>query len=219
MSFVSNVLDWLQALPQPALVAGNGLVAFGEAIIGVGFFLPGEAAQLLAAASVNSVPEFLILWAVATVCSVAGNTVGFVIGRRVGPALRETKLIRKHGGEGWDKATSLLRKHGTWAVFIGRLIPLVRSFVPAVAGGAGMSYRMFLPAVAAGAAASTAVTLLVGVAIAAGLKSANDVLLIVILGLLLALVATFVIRKRRKQAKAKNAAAGQDPDPELEAAR
>ncbi|MFC4012937.1 DedA family protein [Nonomuraea purpurea] len=218
-----NVLDWLQSLPEPALIASTGAIALGESIIGIGFFIPGQAALLIASATVNSVPEFLILWAVVTVGALLGNVIGFELGRRVGPTLRESKLIRKHGAAGWDKADALLQKHGRWALFVGRLIPvgLVQSVVPAVVGATHMNYRTFLPPVAAGAACSTALPLLVGVGVAAGLKNADNLMLVILGGLLLVVVAIIVIRKRRKDARAKKSAmttapSGPGEGPDLE---
>ncbi|MEU7746123.1 DedA family protein [Nonomuraea sp. NPDC049158] len=220
---LSNVLDWWQSLPEPALIAGAGVIALGESIIGIGFFLPAQAALMIASATVDSLPEFLILWAVVTVGAVAGNVIGFELGRRVGPALRETKLVKKRGAKGWDKATVLLRKHGRWAVFVGRLIPigLVQSVVPAVAGAAHMRYRTFLPPMAAGAACSTAIPLLIGIGVAAGLKDASGIVLIIV-GALLALVAVFVIRKRRRAKTTTTDTSPHDsnhgPDPDREPA-
>jgi len=196
---LSDVLDWLQSLPQPGMLAGTGVLVAGEGIVGLGFVLPGEAALLLASATVNSVPDFLALWAVATICSILGNVIGFELGRRLGPALRETKLVRKHGAERWDRATSMVRERGAWAVFVGRLVPFVRSFVPAVAGGANMPFHRFLPAVAAGAAGATALPILFAIGVVAGVKSANDVVLIGIACLLAALVVAVVVRKHRKK--------------------
>lgn len=218
----SDVLDWLQASPQPVVLAGAALIALGEAVVGVGLFLPGEAAMLIASSTVDSVPEFLLLWTVATVFSIAGNVIGFELGSRLGPALRETKLIRKRGAEGWDKASELLRKHGTRAVFVGRLIPLVRGFVPAVAGAAGMSYRTFLPPVAAGATISTVLPILFALGVVSSMKSAGG--LIFVVGLLAALAVTIVVRKRRRNARSRKSAAGAghgspDADPDLESAR
>jgi membrane-associated protein len=215
-----NVLDWLQCLPELALLIGTGLVAFGEAIIGVGFFLPGEAALLVASVAVGSVPEFLLLWAVATVGSAAGSVIGFALGRRMGPALRETRFIRRRGAQGWDKAAGLLHRHGTWAVFLGRLIPLVRSFMPTVAGGARMSYRTFLPPMLAGAACSTAVTLLIGLAAMAGVRSGGGVVLLVA-GLLPTLVAAAIVIRRKRAGATIGSSRDpeEDPEPELEPAR
>ncbi|MFI5798702.1 DedA family protein [Streptomyces sp. NPDC051677] len=214
----SDVLDWLQSSPQPVVLAGAALIALGEAIVGVGLFLPGEAAMLIASSTVDSVPEFLLLWTVATVFSIAGNVIGFELGRRLGPALRETKLIKKRGAEGWDKASALLLKHGTRAVFVGRLIPLVRGFVPAVAGAARMSYRTFLPPVAAGATISTVLPILFALGVLSSLKSSGGVIFVV--GLLGALAVTIVVRKRRRKAApdAGRRSPDADPDPDLESA-
>lgn len=191
-----DVLAWLQELPGNAIVAGTGLLVLGEGIIGVGFLLPGEAALLLAAAAVESIPGFFLLWITAVVCSVAGNVVGFELGRRVGPPLRDTRLVRKRGAERWDKATIMLQKHGAWAVFTGRVIPFVRNVVPPVAGAGGISYRMFLPAVTAGAAIATALPILFAMAIAQGAREAGAGIIIAVL--LTAGVAVFVIRRRRR---------------------
>lgn len=212
----SYLLNWLENLPGPAMLAGAGVVAFAEAIVGLGTFLPGEAALMLASAMVDSIPTFLLLWAVATACSVVGNIVGFELGRRLGPPMRRSRFIEKYGAEGWDKAADLLHKHGTWAIFIGRLIPLVRSFVPAVAGTAGISYQRFLPPIALGAACATALPILVGVGVLAWLHTANTPTLIAA-GIALVLAITTVFYRRRHRVKKQSIAANTHyaaaPDP------
>ena len=216
---LSNALDWLQTLPQPALLAGTGVLVMGEGIVGLGFVIPGDAALLIASAAVRSVGDFLLLWAVAATFSVVGNVVGFEIGRRAGPALRDTRLIQKRGTERWDRATGLLRKHGSGAVFIGRIIPFVRNVVPAAAGAAGVPYRMFLVSVVAGAAIATALPILFAIAVAQGVRSTNSVVVAAVCGMLMVLVAAVVWRKRRSAAKAQTP---DDPsehlDPELDPA-
>lgn len=164
---------------------------FGEAIVGLGLILPGEAAVLFYSATVDSVAEFLVLWGVMATCIVAGSVVGFEVGRRVGPTLRESRVIRRHGADRWDRATALLRRHGTWAVFLGRLTPFVRSVVPAVAGAAGMSYRTFLPAICAGAVCSSVLPVLFVVGMREGLRADSAasvaILVVVLLGIILLL--------------------------------
>jgi membrane protein DedA with SNARE-associated domain len=188
----------------------------------VGFVIPGDAALLIASAAVGSVGDFLILWAIAMTCSVAGNLVGFEFGRRVGPALRDTRLIRKRGTERWDKATGLLQRHGSRAVLIGRLIPFVRNVVPAVAGAAGVPYRTFLLSVSAGAAIATALPILFAVAVAQGVRSTDSVAVAAICGALAVLVAVFVLSERRRRARAQTLpeaspdGPGEHPDPEPE---
>jgi len=199
---LSNVLDWLQTLPEPALLAGTAVLVMGEGIVGLGFVIPGEAALLIASAAVRSLEDFLVLWAVAATFSVVGNVIGFEVGRRAGPALRDTRLIRKRGTERWDKATDLLRRHGSRAVFVGRVIPFVRNVVPAVAGAAGVPYRMFLVSVLAGAAVATAAPILFAVAVAQGVRGTDSAVVAAVCGVLAVLVMALLWRRRRSGAKA-----------------
>ena len=194
------MLDWLQSLPELTVIAVTGLYVFAEGIMGVGTFLLGNVPLLAVGATIGSVPEFLLMWTVMSTFTLAGSTVGYVIGRRLGPALRESKLIKKRGAKGWDRATDLLLKRGSWALFIGAMIPLVRSFVPAAAGAARIPVRTFLPPIAAGALVINAATLLIGAGVVTGLQSGGGIALLI--GLLLANVATVVIIQRRKKAAA-----------------
>lgn len=210
MVSVSDVLDWLQALPQPALVGATGALVFAECTIGLGFIAPGEAGLLVAATTVDSPSRFLILWAVVTVCAGMGDSIGYAIGRRFGPSLRETKLIQKYGTEGWDKATGILRKRGAWAVYFARFLPVVRTLTPAAAGTSGLPYRKFLPAVVAGAACWSAMHIAIGAALGEAAHRIEGVIStggMAALGVLaVALIVTIVVRKRRKTAKARAAA-------------
>jgi membrane-associated protein len=203
VAIVSDVLEWLQALPQPALVGATGGLILAECTLGVGFIAPGEAGLLIAATTVTgSLSRFLILWAVVTVCAAIGDSIGYAIGRKFGPSLRETKLIKKHGAGGWDKTTGILRKRGAWAVFFARFLPVVRTLMPAAAGTAGLPYRKFLPAAAAGAACWSLVHISIGAALGEAAKKLEGALntggLIVLAALVVGLAVFISIRKHRK---------------------
>src|SRR5699024_8709009 len=144
------MLDWIASLPPPLLLTATGVLVLAETTIGVGFLAPGESGLIIAATSVRSVSDFLILWLVVTVCAAIGDSIGYVIGRKFGPKLRETKLIQKHGIEAWDKSSGILRRWGAWAVFFARFLPVVRTLTPAAAGTVTLPFRKFLPAVIAG---------------------------------------------------------------------
>jgi membrane-associated protein len=221
MAVLTDVLDWLQALPQPALVGATGAMVFAECTIGLGFIAPGEAGLLIAATTVDSVQRFLLLWAVVTICAGLGDSLGFAIGRRFGPRLRETRLIQKHGVDGWDKTTGILRRRGAWAVFFARFLPVVRTLMPAAAGTSGLPYRKFFPAVLAGAACWSAMHIAIGAALGEAAKRIEGLITTggtyVLGGLALILITTVVIRKRRK-AKRVLAMVAVDADPELEPA-
>lgn len=226
MALLTDVLEWLQALPQPALVGATGALVLAETTIGVGFIAPGEGGLLIAATTVDSVSRFLILWAVVTACAGIGDSIGYAIGRRFGPQLRETKLIQKYGVAGWDKATGILRRRGAWAVFFARFLPVVRTLTPAAAGTAGLPYRKFLPAVVAGAMCWSAMHIALGAALGEAAKRIEGIIttggMFVLGGLALALIIVVLVRKRRKKAKAKQQATQpsrpDDADPELEPA-
>jgi membrane-associated protein len=210
VAIFTDVVEWLQALPQPALVGATGALVFAECTIGLGFIAPGEVGLLTASTTVDSVSRFLVLWVVVTVAAGIGDSIGYAIGRRFGPALRETKLIQKYGTEGWDKATDILRKRGAWAVFFARFLPVVRTLTPAAAGTSGLPYRKFLPAVVAGAACWSAMHIALGAALGDAAKRIEGMIstggAVVVGVLILALVVTVLVRKRRKKAKARAAA-------------
>lgn len=203
MALVSDVLEWLQALPQPALVGATGGLVFAECTIGLGFIAPGEGGLLIAATTATSVPRFLVLWAVVTVCAALGDSLGYYIGKRFGPRLRETKLIQKYGVDAWDKATGILQRRGAWAVFFARFLPVVRTLTPAAAGTSGLPYRKFLPAVAAGATCWSALHIGIGAALGEAAKKIEGAMStggLVVVGVLAAVGVFFLLRYKKKKA-------------------
>ncbi|EWC61435.1 DedA protein [Actinokineospora spheciospongiae] len=204
MGLMTDVLDWLQALPQPGLVAATGGLVLAECTIGLGFIAPGEAGLLVAATTAITPTRFLVLWGVVTLCAATGDSLGYLIGRRYGPRLRETRLIQKYGVGGWDKATGILRRRGAWAVFFARFLPVVRTLTPAAAGTSGLPYRKFLPAAAAGAACWSALHIGIGAALGEAAKRLESAMstgaLAVVAAVVAAVVIAHVVKKRRAKA-------------------
>ncbi|SEP54571.1 DedA family protein [Amycolatopsis saalfeldensis] len=202
MALVTDLLNWLQGLPEPGLVAAAGGLVFAECTIGLGFVAPGESGLLVAATTATTVSRFLTLWAVVTVCAALGDSVGYALGRRFGPRLRETKLIRKYGLDAWDKAASVLERRGAWAVFFARFLPVLRTLTPAAAGASGLPFRKFLPATAAGAFCWSLVHISIGVALGEAAKQVEGalstgflVVAVVVIGVLLFFLLRFKKRK------------------------
>ncbi|MDX8142132.1 DedA family protein [Lentzea sp. BCCO 10_0061] len=144
-------LDWLAQLPPAWVVVAAGLLVFGECTLGLGFIAPGETGLFVLGTTATSPSAFVVMWLVTTVCAVGGDSVGFLIGRRYGARLRETRIVRRHGARHWDRATDFLRRRGAVAVLIAIFLPVLRTLLPAAAGAAGLPYRTFLPAVLLGA--------------------------------------------------------------------
>src|ERR671930_772906 len=82
--------------------------------------------------------------------TVAGDSVGYQLGRVFGEPLEHSRLGRKVGPDRWARGEAYLRERGGRAVFLGRFVGLLRALVPALAGMARMPYRTFLPWNAAG---------------------------------------------------------------------
>ncbi|MEV6927699.1 DedA family protein [Dactylosporangium sp. NPDC051485] len=126
-------------------------------VIGIesmGVPLPGEVA--LVTASLLSVTTSVSPWLVAGAASVgaiAGDSVGYLIGRRGGRALLERfgRRFPKHfGPEHLAKAERAFQRWGVWAVFFGRFIALLRILAGPLAGALRVPYGKFLAANALG---------------------------------------------------------------------
>jgi membrane-associated protein len=126
-------------------VAALTVIVFVETGLLVGFFLPGD--SLLVTAGIFAARgdlDIVTLDIVLSIAAVAGDTVGYAIGRRTGPKIfkREDSLIfrRKH----LLAAQEFYEKHGGFTIVVARFIPIIRTFAPVVAGVAGMHYRRFI---------------------------------------------------------------------------
>jgi membrane protein DedA with SNARE-associated domain len=140
---LTDLLERLLAVPAPVVLAVVGTLVFIEDALFVGFVVPGETVAILGgvSASLGHVP----LWAVLTVVVVAaivGDSVGFEVGRRLGPWLMATKPLVRHADR-LDDARALLARRGGWAVVLGRWVAFFRAVMPALAGSTDMRYRTF----------------------------------------------------------------------------
>lgn len=154
-----------QLLATPAWLAL--LVVFAlpalESSAFLGFVFPGEMAVLLGgvAAGQGHVPLAGVL--AAGVCgAVAGDAVGYLVGRRWGRRILDSTLGRFVKADHLDRAERALGRRGGWAVFGGRFTVALRVLVPGLAGMARMPYRRFAVANVAGAGLWVATMVLAG---------------------------------------------------------
>lgn len=127
-------------------------LAFAESGLGLGMVIPGETAVVILAATMSSVTNMVLLGVAVTVGASMGDHVGYLLGRRYGDALRETRVVTRLGRRHYDRAADLMQQRGGAAVFLTRLVPIVRTLTPAAAGASDLAYRRFLPASMAGSA-------------------------------------------------------------------
>jgi membrane-associated protein len=147
------ILEFLHRLGDPRdLVAWGGYVGltaiiFAETGLLVGFFLPGDSvlvtAGLLSSQSDRFGLNVFLLGVLLSVASILGNAVGYYVGRITGPRLfsREDSLLfnKKH----LQRAHDFYERHGGKTIILARFMPIVRTFVPVVAGMAQMQYRRY----------------------------------------------------------------------------
>jgi membrane-associated protein len=127
-------------------------VVFAESGLLVGFFLPGDSLLFTAgflASGPSSVDEALhlplgFLLIGTFLAAVAGDQVGYLLGRRAGPAIFRRPNSRFFKQENVEKAHAFFDKYGAKTIVLARFVPVVRTFAPIVAGVSRMNYRTFV---------------------------------------------------------------------------
>jgi membrane-associated protein len=147
-------MDTIRALlhlfsdPSPIIEWGGlpiiALIVFLEtgALIAL---LPGD--SLLVVAGLYAARGTLNVWAlliVLPICAIVGDAVSYWIGQKSGPRIFNRPKSRLFNPAHMTAARAFYDNHGGKAIIIARFMPLVRTFVPVVAGVAGMPYRRFV---------------------------------------------------------------------------
>lgn len=147
---MTHLTDAILTLTPALVYVVVTLLVFAEDALFVGFVLPGETAAVLGGvvASQGRVHLWLVLVLVVA-AAIVGDSVGYEVGRRVGPRLLEMHVVDRRRRR-LDDAQRFLRRRGGSAVFLGRFVAFFRAVMPALAGTARMRYRTFLTFNAAG---------------------------------------------------------------------
>lgn len=203
---LQGVLDTIRSVPAAAGYAIIGLLVFGEAAVFIGFVLPGETAVLLGGFLANQGHlNIVTLLVLVVLCAIVGDTVGYEVGKHLGPRILRLPILRNHHDR-LGRAQASLRRRGGPAVFLGRWTAFLRAVMPGLAGLSQMRYRTFLVWNALGGLAWGVTFSLVGyfagasyekVASTIGEGAAAVIALIVV-----AAVVVWRIRKRREEAGA-----------------
>ena len=140
--FVANYGVWVYAMLFAIIFIETGLIIWP--------FLPGDSLLFTAGAlAATGVLDIYLVAVLLIAAAVAGDAVNYSVGRYVGP-----KVFSAHDYQGFlhkalnrdhlDKAHAFFEKHGGMAVVSGRFGPIVRTFVPFVAGAAAMTPATFV---------------------------------------------------------------------------
>jgi len=121
------------------------LIIFCETGLVVTPILPGDsllfAVGTFAARGALDLGVVLLLLSVA---AVAGDTVNYAIGYRVGPRIFRKEGVRFLNREYLDRTHRFYERHGAKTIVIARFVPIIRTFAPFVAGVGEMSYARFV---------------------------------------------------------------------------
>lgn len=144
MDFIHQLLNPTSTIQSAGEIGGYILltaIIFAECGLLIGFFLPGDSvlftAGVLAAQGLFNV---WILMGILLAAAIIGVSVGYAVGARWGRKLFEREDSRFFKKENLYRAEAFYEKHGGKALIITRFIPVIRTFVPVVAGISRMPY-------------------------------------------------------------------------------
>ncbi|WP_099975356.1 DedA family protein [Lactobacillus terrae] len=140
VNIVNNFGDWTYLILFLIVFIETGLVIMP--------FLPGDS-LIFASAALAANPAYnlhpLLLFFIFFLAAVLGDSLNYEIGEHLGQFATEQKHLKKLiKKENLDEAHEFFEKHGGKTIAFGRFIPIIRTFVPFVAGSGTMSYRHFL---------------------------------------------------------------------------
>jgi membrane-associated protein len=139
--FVATYGEWVYALLFAIVFAETGLV--------VTPFLPGDSLLFAAGALAGTgALDIRIILLSLVIAAILGDAVNYAIGRSVGPRVfrsvdRTGFWHRALNRDHLDRTHAFFEKYGGKAVVLGRFVPIVRTFVPFVAGAGAMTYSKF----------------------------------------------------------------------------
>jgi len=153
IDFIKKLYDptYMQALVHSGGVPLIAMIVFAETGLLVGFFLPGDTMLFVAGVAAATVGPsgltYLNIWVLTPAliaAAISGDQLGYFFGFKTGHAIftREEGFFfkRKHA----ERAHEFYTKYGVWAVVLAKFAPVLRTFVPFMAGVGEMQYRKYL---------------------------------------------------------------------------
>ncbi|MFZ0213718.1 MAG: VTT domain-containing protein [Candidatus Acidiferrales bacterium] len=135
---VKGLIEWGGTL----MVCG---IIFAETGLFFGFFLPGDS-LLVTAGVFAAAGQVKLVWLLIPVslCAIAGDQLGYFIGRQAGTSLYKRPDSRFFRKKYLEQTHAFYEKHGGKTVILARFVPIIRTFCPPVTGAARMSYARYL---------------------------------------------------------------------------
>jgi membrane-associated protein len=153
IQYLKDLYDpvYMQGLIHQGGVPLIAMIVFAETGLLVGFFLPGDTmlfiAGVAAATAGPSGAPWLNIWELTPAliaAAIIGDQLGYFLGYKTGHAIftREEGFFFKRKNA--EKAHAFYTKYGIWAIVLAKFAPVLRTFVPFMAGVGEMNYRKYL---------------------------------------------------------------------------
>ncbi|KAA8674642.1 VTT domain-containing protein [Clostridium sp. WLY-B-L2] len=155
MNFMVNLIDIMLHLDKylNIIIQNYGMLTYGiifavifcETGLVVTPFLPGDSIIFAAGALASeNMLEIFTLFIVFFLAAVIGDTANYYIGKKIGSGILRRENMKFINKEHIHKAHRFYEKYGPMAIVLGRFIPIIRTFVPFVAGIGEMGYLKFI---------------------------------------------------------------------------
>jgi membrane protein DedA with SNARE-associated domain/membrane-associated phospholipid phosphatase len=190
MDAIQPFLDYFSANPGWALVVVF-LIAFGEALLIIGLFVPSTVALLGAGALVGlGKLGFWEVFLCTAIGAILGDQVSYWVGRLYGERLKVMWPLRNYPAL-VARGEDFMRSHGGKSIALGRFVPGVKAVVPGIAGMLGMGQARFAAVNFSSGLVWALAHVIPGILIGQGLALAGELSgrLVVVLLVLLALLA------------------------------
>lgn len=150
---MENLLEFIKTFLNPQSIINYGgltlllFIIFAETGLFFGFFLPGDSllfvAGLMCGTPIFDVNIYTLVFSL-IIAGILGNFVGYYFGKKTGPMLfrRDDSFFfkKKHVNAAKDFYT----RYGGTAIVLGRFIPIIRTFVPIMAGVVDLDFKKFV---------------------------------------------------------------------------
>lgn len=142
-AYLTSLLEALASIGAwRFLVAFLGI--FAETSLFIGLLIPGDTIVLFTSTANKDFLDWLLLLLSVLAGSLAGESVGYLIGAWFGPRLRASRLGARIGERNWVRAEDWVRRRGGLAIFLSRFLPILHALVPVTVGMSEFPYRRFL---------------------------------------------------------------------------
>ncbi len=141
---LNAILDLVENVDPLTRTLLSALGMLLETSVLVGMVVPGDSIVIVSSTAVSGAFEYFGLIFAVIVGALAGESIGFGLGRWFGPKIRRSRLGKSVGERNWVRAENYLDRRGGPAVFISRFLPVLHSLIPLTVGMSAMSYRKFM---------------------------------------------------------------------------